>query len=110
MKNRKIGAIYNNALSITQIIQISSLRIDAALGVNDAYCTTMSIGLMQILLGNLISFLSPKFYDFNVDYVNICGNYQLNSANGRLQCILHFNLAHIIFALIRAVIKIRRSK
>ena len=93
MKNRKIGAIYNNALSITQIIQISSLRIDAAVGVNDAYCTTMSIGLMQMLLGNLISFLSPKFYDFNVDYVNIWGNYQLNSANGRLPCTVPANPA-----------------
>lgn len=110
VKDRPVYVIYNNVLEVVEKIQVDSVRIDASVGVDDAYHTAMSVGLLQVLIGNIFAFLSLKFCDFCVDYVNICADFDSKSANGRLQCIFRFNLAHIIVALIRATIKIRRSK
>ena len=110
VKNRPPRVIYDNILAVTRKIHVESFRTDAKIGLNDAYKTSLAVGIFYIGFANVIPFLFAKLGGLSVDYVNAVPEYNSFSANGRVQCILKFNFANIMFALIKAAIKIRRNK
>ncbi|MBE7066239.1 MAG: hypothetical protein E7385_01670 [Ruminococcaceae bacterium] len=70
----------------------------------------MLAGGAYIVFGNVISYLNSKLKELEVSYINVVPQYSETTANMLVQCIFNFNLVYIMFATIKAIISIRRSK